>query len=137
MTYSTVELKRRFKWNAVVARQLTVGSCIAFGTLHFPASSSVPLNMSASSEGSVNITVSVRPTFNVRRVPNAQGGDRYCMASNARAFSVMPRLRVEQVTDAALRSSPTYLLTEACHDLGKIRRAISSTLPKMIIVEAQ
>lgn len=134
MTHSSEELGGRSNWNAIVFR-LSVGSCIALGTLHSPAAS-VPLPLSATSQAAVNITLSVRPVFEVRQLAGPIGETRFCISSNLGRASLLPRLRLELRSGGPL-AEPTYLSFQRCGAAVESGGDVSYSRAELMIVEAQ
>jgi hypothetical protein len=85
----------------------------------------------------VSITLSVRPVFEVRKLSGAPDETRYCISSNLRTASLLPRLRLELLSGGGIEAKPTYLPIQRCGAPVTSGSDLSDPREEVMIVEAQ
>ena len=94
--------------------------------------------MGSHSEGSVQITVTVRPVFNVVARPLSLGGMGYCMSSNMKSTGLPPRFRPDMPKDQGSElSRPSDVELPWCNGAPRMVEATALRDAKVILVEAQ
>lgn len=138
MTSLKIKYENRFAWVDIlrlnVAWSSFAGLAVASGSVHASNFSS----MGAVSKTSVRITVSVRPAFRVLQSSRGSDPIGYCMASNSSETTLLPRLRLESLTED--RSAMARdIRDEFPWCSGGLRHVAGSrqTSVRLVIVEAQ